>query len=109
MYIPIQFYFQVAAQAGQNVILVDVSSDVLAKAQKSIGANLGRVAKKVYKDNPAEGEKFVAGALAKIKTSSDPAAAASAADLVVEAIVENMDVKHKLFKQLDEVCGYFYA
>ncbi|XP_049876167.1 hydroxyacyl-coenzyme A dehydrogenase, mitochondrial-like [Pectinophora gossypiella] len=92
---------QVAAQAGQNVTLVDVSSDVLAKAQKSISTNLGRVAKKVYKDNPQEGEKFVTEALGRIKTATDPAEGAKNSDLVVEAIVENLDVKHKLFKQLD--------
>lgn len=94
---------QVAASAGQNVTLVDVSSDVLAKAQKSIGNNLGRVAKKAYKDNPAEGEKFVKESLARIKTATDPVEASKTSDLVVEAIVENMDVKHKLFKQLDGV------
>ncbi|XP_026321665.1 hydroxyacyl-coenzyme A dehydrogenase, mitochondrial-like [Hyposmocoma kahamanoa] len=92
---------QVSAQAGQNVILVDVSSDVLEKAQKSITANLGRVAKKIYKDNPAEGEKFVKDSLAKIKTSTDPVAASKSADLVVEAIVENLGIKHELFKKLD--------
>ncbi|XP_053610801.1 hydroxyacyl-coenzyme A dehydrogenase, mitochondrial-like [Plodia interpunctella] len=92
---------QVTAQAGQNVTLVDVSSDVLAKAQKSIANNLGRVAKKVYKDNPAEGEKFVADALARIKTSTDPVEPSKTSDLVVEAIVENIDVKHQLFKKLD--------
>ncbi|KAJ8714814.1 hypothetical protein PYW08_004795 [Mythimna loreyi] len=94
---------QVSAQAGQNVILVDLSSDVLAKSQKSIGANLGRVAKKVYKDKPQEGEKFVSESMARIKTSTDPAEAAKSADLIVEAIVENMSVKHKLFTQLDGV------
>lgn len=94
---------QVSAQAGQNVILVDVSSDVLAKSQKSIGANLGRVAKKVYKDKPQEGEKFVSEAMARIKTSTDPSEASKSADLVVEAIVENISVKHKLFSQLDAV------
>ncbi|XP_063625683.1 hydroxyacyl-coenzyme A dehydrogenase, mitochondrial-like [Cydia splendana] len=93
---------QVAAQAGQNVTLVDVSSDVLAKAQKSIGGNLGRVAKKTFKDDPAGGEKFVKDALARVKTSTDPVDGAKNADLVVEAIVENMEVKHKLFKQLDQ-------
>lgn len=92
-----------SAQAGQNVILVDVSSDVLAKSQKSIGANLGRVAKKVYKDKPQEGEKFVSEAMARIKTSTDPSEASKSADLVVEAIVENISVKHKLFSQLDAV------
>ncbi|XP_026756140.1 hydroxyacyl-coenzyme A dehydrogenase, mitochondrial-like [Galleria mellonella] len=93
---------QVSAQVGQNVTLVDVSSDVLAKAQKSIGNNLGRVAKKLYKDKPQEGEKFVSESLARIKTSTDPVEASKTSDLVVEAIVENIDVKHKLFKQLDE-------
>lgn len=97
------FLFKVAAQAGQNVTLVDVSPDVLAKAQKSIGANLGRVAKKVYKDDPQAGEKFVTESLGRIKTLTDAGEAAKSADLVVEAIVENMAVKHKLFKQLDEV------
>lgn len=83
--------------------LVDVSNDVLAKAQKSITANLGRVAKKIYKDNPAEGEKFVKESLAKIQTSTDPVVASKSADLVVEAIVENLAVKHELFKKLDAV------
>jgi hypothetical protein len=80
-----------------------VSPDVLAKSQKSIGVNLGRVAKKLYKDNPQEGEKFVTASMARIKTATDPAEGAKAADLVVEAIVENIDIKHKLFKQLDAV------
>lgn len=102
-------YFQVSAQAGQNVTLVDLSPEVLAKSQKSIGANLGRVAKKVYKDKPQEGEKFVAESMARIKTSTDPAAAAKSADLVVEAIVENMGVKHKLFQQLDAVFFFYYS
>lgn len=92
-----------SAQAGQNVVLVDVSSDVLAKSQKSIGANLGRVAKKLYKDKPQEGEKFVSESMARIKTCTDPAEGAKTADLVVEAIVENMGVKHNLFQQLDGV------
>ncbi|CAH0720566.1 unnamed protein product, partial [Brenthis ino] len=92
---------QVAAQAGQNVTLVDVSSDVLAKSQKSIGNNLGRVAKKIYKDNPKEGEKFVTESLARIKTDTDPVSGSKGADLVVEAIVENINVKHELFKKLD--------
>lgn len=92
-----------SAQAGQNVILVDVNSDVLAKSQKSINNNLGRVAKKIYKDNPQEAEKFVTESMARIKTATDPVSATKSADLVVEAIVENLDVKHQLFKKLDEV------
>ncbi|CAK1586632.1 unnamed protein product [Parnassius mnemosyne] len=94
---------QVAAQAGQNVILVDVNSDILAKAQKSIGNNLGRVAKKIYKDTPQEAEKFVIDSMNRIKTATDALSASQTADLVVEAIVENIDVKHQLFQKLDQV------
>lgn len=86
---------------------MDVSSDILEKAKQSITANLGRVAKKIYKDNPAEGEKFVKESLAKIKTSTDPVAASKSADLVVEAIVENLGIKHELFKKLDAVSSKY--
>lgn len=89
------------------MILVDLNSDVLAKSQKSIGANLGRVAKKMFKEKPQEGEKFVSESMARIRTSTDPAEAVKSADLVVEAIVENMSVKHKLFTQLDGVRNFF--
>lgn len=83
--------------------LVDVNSDILAKAQKSIGTNLGRVSKKIYKDNPQEAEKFVTESMNRIKTATDPIIASQTADLVVEAIVENIDVKHQLFQKLDQV------
>ena len=42
-------------------------------------------------------------ALSRLTTSTDSAAAVASADLVVEAIVENLDVKKKLFSQLDQV------
>ncbi|CAB3380553.1 Hypothetical predicted protein [Cloeon dipterum] len=94
---------QVAAQAGQKVTLVDVNEKVLGKAKDSIAANLGRVAKKKFKDAPADGEKFVAGALANLSTNTDACEAAKSADLVLEAIVEDLKVKHKLFSSLDAV------
>ncbi|XP_050498242.1 probable 3-hydroxyacyl-CoA dehydrogenase B0272.3 [Diabrotica virgifera virgifera] len=93
---------QVAAQSGQNVTLVDVSSDVLKKSESSIQNSLGRVAKKLHKDNPAEGKKLVDDILSRIQYSTEPQKGVQNADLVVEAIVENMDIKHKLFKSLDE-------
>ncbi|CAG4988295.1 unnamed protein product [Colias eurytheme] len=92
---------QITAQAGQNVTLVDVNSDVLAKSQKSIQNSLGKVAKKIYKDNPQEAEKFMTESFARIKTSTDPVSAVQGTDLVIEAIVENIDVKHTLFQKLD--------
>ncbi|KAI4456970.1 3-hydroxyacyl-coa dehydrogenase c-terminal domain [Holotrichia oblita] len=92
---------QVTAQAGQNVTLVEVNADVLKKTETSIATSLARVAKKLYKDKPSDGEKFVAETRGRIKGSTDPIASVKQADLVVEAIIENIDIKHKLFKDLD--------
>ena len=92
-----------AAQTGHKVTLVDVNNDVLKKAQSSIQTNLQRVAKKIYKDDPSAGEKFVSEALSNLNTSVDLKDAVKSTDLVVEAIVENMVVKHSLFSSIDKV------
>ncbi|KAF7265818.1 hypothetical protein GWI33_020888 [Rhynchophorus ferrugineus] len=93
---------QVAAQGGNNVTLVEVNSELLKKAEASITNNLGRVAKKLYKDDPNGAKKFVDETQSRLKGSTNPSDAVKDSDLVVEAIVENMSVKHKLFKALDE-------
>lgn len=72
------------------------------KAQASIITNLGRVAKKMFKDNPSDGEKFVTEAKSRIKGTTSPSDAVNDCDLVIEAIIEKMEIKHKLFKNLDE-------
>ncbi len=48
-----------------------------------------------------EGEKFVSSTMGLLKTNTDAVAASKSADLVVEAIVENMGIKTKLFSALD--------
>lgn len=93
---------QVAAQSGNNVTLVEVNADILKKAEASIATNLGRVAKKLYKEDPNAAKKFVEEASSRIKGSTDPSEAVKDSDLVIEAIVENIGIKHKLFKSLDE-------
>lgn len=82
--------------------LVEVNADLLKKAEGSITNNVTRVAKKLYKDKPEQIEKFIADTRANIKGSTDAVASVKDSDLVIEAIVENLDVKHKLFKSLDE-------
>lgn len=96
---------QVAAQTGHNVTLVDVSADILKKSQENIAGSLARVAKKLYKDKPADGEKFVNDTKSRLKTATDASNAVKDADLVVEAIVENLEIKHKLFRTLDEAAS----
>jgi len=45
----------------------------------------------------------MADTMSKISMSEDPTSNIGSCDLIVEAIVENMGIKQKLFKQLDEV------
>ncbi|KAF4518925.1 hypothetical protein B566_EDAN006764 [Ephemera danica] len=54
-------------------------------------------------DNPSEGEKFVKDTLSRLNVSVNVTESVKSADLVVEAIVENMNVKHKLFSSIDSV------
>merc|ERR1711931_170701 len=93
---------QVTAQAGINVTMVDMSEDVLKKSMDRIGKSLGRVVKKKFAADPAGGEAFMSATMSKISTSADAVATSVNTDVVIEAIVENMGVKQKLFKALDE-------
>ncbi|CAG8650471.1 7468_t:CDS:2 [Paraglomus occultum] len=94
---------QVAAQNGLNVTMVDVSDEAVQKGKKIIDASLTRVAKRIHKDDEKKRTEFVENAWKNISTSTDSSAAAVDADLLVEAIVEKMDVKQKLFSQLDKI------
>merc|ERR1712188_143747 len=90
---------QVSAASGKNVTLIDVNQDVVDKGFASIQKSIGRVAKK---KNMSDDE--VAAIVGRITPSTEVASAAGA-DLVIEAIVENLDIKRKLFTELDGLCG----
>lgn len=94
---------QVSAQSGQNVTIVELNQDVLDKTHKSIQQSLQRVAKKMYKEKPQDGEKFVSETLSRISTSTNLADVVQDSDLVLEAIVENLSIKHTLFKSIDDI------
>jgi len=95
---------QVAAQANQKVALVDLDEKVLAKAEKRIEASVARVAKKMFKDSPAEGEEFTKKTIGKITFTADADVVLSSADLVIEAVTENLKLKRKLFSAWDAKC-----
>ncbi len=90
---------QTFAAAGSKVNLVDVNEAALAKGLATIEKSLGRFVKKEKLTQEAADE-----ILGRITGSSDLSAAASSA-LVVEAVVERLDVKHAIFKELDQLCG----
>lgn len=88
---------QVCAQAGYKVILQDVKAEAIDRGLDVIAKNLSR---DVEKGRKTEAEK--ADILQRILPSLTLLDAKNA-DIVIEAAVENMDVKQSIFKQLDEI------
>lgn len=90
---------QVAAQAGWEVTMRDLDDAAVGRGLDGIRASLDRfVRKEKISRDDAE------AALDRIRTTTDLAAAADGADVVVEAVFERLDVKHEVFRTLDEVC-----
>ena len=89
----------VFAQSGYSVRLIDLSEAALEKALATISKNLDRM---VAKEKISETDKT--NTLNNIETFTDMSSAVKGLDLVVEAATENMDIKLKIFSQLDELC-----
>jgi 3-hydroxybutyryl-CoA dehydrogenase len=85
----------VAAASGARVILADSAPGIVAKAKASIARNLDREAAK-GKRTPDE----CAAALGRISETDDLDRLAPA-DLVIEAVTENEEVKKSIFRRLD--------
>jgi len=88
----------VFAMKGFTVNLVDVSEEALKKALATITKNLDRM---VTKGTITAEVK--ASTLANLSTQGSLNACADS-DLVIEAATENVDIKLKIFRQLDELC-----
>jgi 3-hydroxybutyryl-CoA dehydrogenase len=86
----------VFAQSGFKVTLVDISLTQLDKAIQNIGKNFDR---QIAKGTVTEEQKKAA--LANITIQSDIAKGVQNAELVVEAATENVDLKLKIFEQVD--------
>ena len=88
---------QVAAEAGLHVILNDINQDYIDKRLAFIDKLLS---KNIDKGRITEEQK--AETLARLIPSTDLTDAADV-DLVIEAAIENMEIKEKIFRTLDEV------
>jgi len=86
------------AQFGNEVTLIDVSEDALQRGVGFIEKNLGRMVKK-----EKISQQEMDDTLGRISTATELSSAADA-DLVVEAVFENFDVKKQIFSELDSVC-----
>lgn len=86
------------AQYGFSVNLIDISREQLEKAVATIGKNLDRlIAKEIIKADLKE------ATLKHIQLHTDLASGVKEAELVVEAATENIDLKLKIFRELDQL------
>lgn len=88
---------QVCAQAGFDVKLNDRAEEFYARGLATITKNLSRDVEKGRKTEDEKNE--ILGRITKSLDLSD----ASDVDIVIEAAVENMEIKQQIFKQLDEI------
>jgi 3-hydroxybutyryl-CoA dehydrogenase len=90
---------QVAALGGYRTVLEDVLPAALRKAQDEIHRNLDK-AVELEKVSPGEAR----AALNLLAYASSPEEAAREADLVIEAVPEEMESKIEIFTLLDKIC-----
>src|SRR5690606_28143761 len=88
---------QVCVHAGYSVLLNDLKSEFVERGLGVIKKNLSRQVDK---------ERMTAGEMEEVLsnlTASTDLQDAKEVDLVIEAAVENMEIKTKIFSQLDEI------
>ena len=90
---------QVSAVAGYNVILQDIYADALERARVSIEKSLGKM---VSKEKMAKAD--MDAALDRIQFTTVLEDACKDADLIIEAVFENLEIKHDIFRKLTELC-----
>ncbi len=89
----------VFAQSGYQVKLIDISQNALDKALATVTKNLDR---QIKKELITENDKQ--STLSNISTSTSIETDVKEMDLVVEAATENVDLKLKIFRDLDKFC-----
>ncbi|BEJ14221.1 hypothetical protein CspHIS471_0313950 [Cutaneotrichosporon sp. HIS471] len=87
---------QIAAQAGYTVHMVDLTGS---NGLNIIKKSAARIAKRIAPENIDE---FVVYVMSNIQTFTDRNKAVEGADLVIEAIIENLKIKQELFDFLDK-------
>ena len=88
---------QVAAQAGFNIVVRDVEERIVEKCMKNIDTFLS---KSVEKGKISEEEK--SAVMARIKPATRMGAVKDV-DFIIEAIIEDVDEKKRMFAELDEL------
>jgi 3-hydroxybutyryl-CoA dehydrogenase len=89
---------QVAAEAGFDVIMRDIEDNFVHRGMSTINKNLGRAVDK-GKKSKEEAEEVIS----RIRGTTNLEDLKNA-DLVIEAVIENMELKRELYTDLDRVC-----
>jgi 3-hydroxybutyryl-CoA dehydrogenase len=89
---------QVAAQGGYQVIIQDIEQKLVERGLSTIKQNFDRAISK-GKLTVNESEQIMARISGSVELEN-----LRDSDLIIEAIIENMDIKKKLFSELDKVC-----
>ncbi|MBA7686299.1 3-hydroxybutyryl-CoA dehydrogenase [subsurface metagenome] len=91
---------QLAAQHGYEVTLRDIEEKIVQDGAQKINDGLKRFFVDKGKMTQEEADKT----LARITFTTDLKEATKDADLVIESVPENMELKQQVFKELDEIC-----
>ena len=89
---------QVFARSGYDVVVRDINDDIIQKSETRLNKSLDKLVSKGKMDEI--GKMAIAD---KITFTTDLNLAADA-DLVVEAAIENLDIKKSIFAELDKIC-----
>uniref|UniRef100_A0A7M5WV82 3-hydroxyacyl-CoA dehydrogenase n=1 Tax=Clytia hemisphaerica TaxID=252671 RepID=A0A7M5WV82_9CNID len=93
---------QAAAQSDFRVTVV-ADDEYSQKCLVAVSRSLDIIAKKKFPDEPKGARKFRDSVFSKISTVQDLKRGCDEADLVIEAVVEDLGVKQNIFKQLDQI------
>ena len=89
---------QVFAKKGMDVVVRDIKDEILDASKARLNKGLDKLVSKGKMDEAGK-----AALLGKITFTTDLNAAADA-DLVVEAAIENLEIKKSIFSELDKIC-----
>ena len=90
---------QIFAVRGYSVALMDVKEELLSKSLEGVRSNLTMMA-----EQGIGRQEDIDPILSRIKTTVDMAEAADGAQCVIEAVFENLELKQKIFQDLDSLC-----
>lgn len=93
---------QLALEAGHEVVLHDVDASAIARGRERIAAGLARRAARTLAD-PDSIDDWIDGRIARLRETTILETLGDEADTVIEAAIENLELKQTIFRALDAV------